>query len=55
MATSWPTLQVGSHGEDVRTVQYLLDVHGRSHDDATCLVVRWDGAEPGPGDEAMEG
>ncbi len=28
MATSWPTLQAGAHGEDVRTVQHLLDVHG---------------------------
>jgi hypothetical protein len=28
MATSWPTQQVGSTGEDVRTVQYLLAVHG---------------------------
>lgn len=28
MATTWPTLRTGSKGEDVRTVQYLLDVHG---------------------------
>lgn len=28
MAGPWPTQQVGSKGEDVRTVQYLLDVHG---------------------------
>ena len=28
MAINWPTVQVGSKGEDVRTVQYLLDVHG---------------------------
>jgi hypothetical protein len=28
MATSWPIQQVGSTGEDVRSVQYLLDVHG---------------------------
>ncbi len=25
-----------------RLAQELLDVHGRAHDDATCLVVRWD-------------
>jgi peptidoglycan hydrolase-like protein with peptidoglycan-binding domain len=28
MAGPWPTQQMGSKGEDVRTVQYLLDVHG---------------------------
>jgi peptidoglycan hydrolase-like protein with peptidoglycan-binding domain len=28
MAGPWPTQQVGNTGEDVRTVQYLLDVHG---------------------------
>jgi peptidoglycan hydrolase-like protein with peptidoglycan-binding domain len=28
MATTWPTVQTGSKGEDVRTVQHLLDVHG---------------------------
>jgi peptidoglycan hydrolase-like protein with peptidoglycan-binding domain len=25
---AWPTQQMGNSGEDVRTVQYLLDVHG---------------------------
>ncbi len=25
-----------------RLAQALLDAHGRTHDDATCLVVRWD-------------
>lgn len=29
MAT-WPVQQTGSHGEDVRTVQYLLAVHGHT-------------------------
>jgi hypothetical protein len=29
MAT-WPIQQTGSHGEDVRTVQYLLAVHGHA-------------------------
>ena len=28
MAATWPIQQVGSTGEDVRTVQYLLAVHG---------------------------
>ncbi|HEX2705885.1 MAG TPA: peptidoglycan-binding protein [Candidatus Lustribacter sp.] len=28
MATPWPTQQLGSTGEDVRTVQYLVAVHG---------------------------
>lgn len=26
-----------------RVARDLLEVHGRSHDDATCVVVRWDG------------
>jgi negative regulator of sigma-B (phosphoserine phosphatase) len=38
-----------------RVARDLLDVHGRTHDDATCLVVRWDGSEPGSGAEAREG
>jgi hypothetical protein len=28
-----------------RVAQQLLDVHGRSNDDATCLVVRWNGED----------
>ncbi len=35
-----------------RLARELLDVHGRAHDDATCLVVRWDegtGAGEGEG------
>lgn len=28
MAATWPVQQVGSTGEDVRTIQYLLAVHG---------------------------
>lgn len=30
MAATWPVQQVGSTGEDVRTVQYLLAVHGHT-------------------------
>lgn len=30
MAAMWPVEQVGSTGEDVRTVQYLLAVHGHT-------------------------
>lgn len=30
MAATWPVHQVGSTGEDVRTVQYLLAVHGHT-------------------------
>ncbi len=38
-----------------RVARELLEVHGRPHDDATCLVVRWNAAAPGSGVEAMEG
>lgn len=30
-----------------RVARELLDVHGRAHDDATCLVVRWGGGPLG--------
>ena len=30
MASDWPVQQVGSSGEDVRTVQYLLSHHGHA-------------------------
>jgi negative regulator of sigma-B (phosphoserine phosphatase) len=30
-----------------RIARRLLEAHGTPHDDATCLVVRWDGAPPG--------
>jgi serine/threonine protein phosphatase PrpC len=32
-----------------RVARELLAAHGRSHDDATCLVVRWDGVASPPG------
>jgi serine/threonine protein phosphatase PrpC len=38
-----------------RLARQLLDAHGRSHDDATCLVVRWGAVAPGPSDDGMEG
>ncbi len=38
-----------------RLARELLDVHGRSHDDATCLVVRWDGEAPRASAGAAEG
>ena len=36
-----------------RLARGLLETHGRSHDDATCLVIRWDEAAAPSGDEAM--
>lgn len=41
--------------EPDRVARELLEAHGRSHDDATCLVVRWDGAAPRSGDGSMKG
>lgn len=38
-----------------RVARALLASHGRSHDDATCLVVRWDGAAPPPSTGTAEG
>ncbi len=38
-----------------RVARELLEVHGRSHDDATCLVVRWDGEAQGPRTDPPEG
>jgi negative regulator of sigma-B (phosphoserine phosphatase) len=37
-----------------RVARELLDTHGRLHDDATCLVIRWD-AGPGAGAAGGEG
>ena len=30
MATDWPLEQVGSTGENVRSIQYLLEAHGET-------------------------
>lgn len=38
-----------------RVAQGLLESHGRSYDDATCLVVRWDGTTLPPGDVVSGG
>jgi serine/threonine protein phosphatase PrpC len=38
-----------------RVAQELLETHGRSHDDATCLVVRWDGDSLRPSAQEREG
>jgi hypothetical protein len=33
----------GDLSTPARLAQVLLSAHGRAHDDATCLVIRWDG------------
>ncbi len=38
-----------------RAARELVEAHGRSHDDATCLVVRWNGAAAGAGGAGAEG
>ncbi len=46
----WGPADLGADPPD-RLARALLDRHGRSHDDATCVVVRWDRA-PLPADGA---
>jgi serine/threonine protein phosphatase PrpC len=43
----WELDDLGADAPD-RVARGLLDTHGRSHDDATCVVVRWDGAPHRP-------
>jgi hypothetical protein len=42
VASRWQ-LEDGERPAPSRLAQALLTAHGRSHDDATCLVIRWDG------------
>lgn len=47
VSARWEANGLGADAPD-RLARALLDRHGRSHDDATCVVVRW--GPPGPAD-----
>jgi hypothetical protein len=44
VATHWDLDPLDRVAAPSRVAEALLRAHGRTHDDATCLVIRWDGS-----------
>jgi hypothetical protein len=49
VASHWAPDLLDRAAAPAQLAEALLGAHGRSHDDATCLVIRWDGSAFGDG------